>query len=305
MPRELIVLGTASQVPTRERSHNAYLLRFDDHGILFDPGEGAQRQMLLAGVSSSDIHRICVTHFHGDHCLGLPGIVQRLSLDGVERPVPVHYPAGGEEFFQRLRYASSFYDRAPVVAAPVKQAGPIATGPFGTLYAQRLWHSVEAFGYRLVEPDGRRMLPDRLAAAGIYGPDIGALQRNGSFDTPSGRVTLDSVSVPRRGQIVAYVMDTGICAEAVELAADADLLVIEATFLSAEEEIARYAGHLTAADAGRIAAEAGVRCLVLTHFSQRYTDLRPFADEAASRFSGDIVLAADLMRIPLPPRRPS
>ena len=157
MPREVIVLGTASQVPTRERSHNACLLRFDDYGILFDPGEGAQRQMLLAGVSVSDIHRICVTHFHGDHCLGLPGIVQRLSLDGVEHEVPVHYPAGGEEFFQRLRHASSFYDRAPVVPAPVKQAGSIATGPFGTLYAQRLRHSVEAFGYRLVEPDGRRM----------------------------------------------------------------------------------------------------------------------------------------------------
>jgi ribonuclease Z len=303
MPREVIVLGTASQVPTRERSHNACLLRFDEHGILFDPGEGAQRQLLLAGVSVSDVDRICVTHFHGDHCLGLPGIVQRLSLDGVPHEVPVHYPASGEEFYQRLRYASSFFDRATVVPVPVKRAGPIATGSFGTLYAQRLWHSIETFGYRLVEPDGRRMLPDRLAQAGIAGPLIGALQREGSIETPSGRVTLDSMSVSRRGQVVAYVMDTGVCAEAVELAGDADLLVIEATFRSAEEEIARYAGHLTAADAGRIAAEAGVRRLVLTHFSQRYTDVEPFVDEAAAHYSGDIVLAADLSRIPLPPRR--
>ena len=98
-------------------------------------------------------------------------------------------------------------------------------------------------------------------------------------------------------------MDTGICDEAVELAAGADLLVIEATFRSDEEELARYAGHLTAADAGRIAAEAGVRKLVLTHFSQRYADVRPFADEAGAHFSGDLVLAADLSRIPLPPRR--
>jgi ribonuclease Z len=303
MVREVIVLGTASQVPTRERSHNACLLRFDDYGILFDPGEGAQRQMLQAGLSSSDIHRICVTHFHGDHCLGLPGIIQRISLDGVPYAIPVNYPASGEEYYQRLRHASCFYDRATVVPEPVKQPGLIATGPFGSLYAQRLCHSVEAFGYRLVEPDGRRMLPDRLAEAGISGPDVGTLQRNGYFDTPSGRFTIDEMSALRRGQIVAYVMDTGICAEAVELAAEADLLVIEATFLSFEQDVARYAGHLTAADAGRLAAEAGVRRLVLTHFSQRYTDVRPFADEAAEFFSGDVVLAADLSRIALPRRR--
>jgi len=303
MPREVIVLGTASQVPTRERSHNACLLRFDDHGILFDPGEGTQRQMLMAGASASDIDRICITHFHGDHCLGLPGIIQRISLDGVEHEIPVHYPANGEEYYQRLRHASSFYDRAPIVPAPVKQAGPIATGPFGTLYAQRLWHSVETFGYRLVEPDGRRMLPDGLAAAGISGPDVGVLQREGYFDTPGGRVTLEQMSTVRRGQIVAYVMDTGVCAEAIELAADADLLIIEATFLPSETEIARYAGHLTAADAGRIAAEAGVRRLLLTHFSQRYADTRPFADEAARHFTGDIVLGTDLSRVAVPPRR--
>jgi ribonuclease Z len=303
MSREVIVLGTASQAPTRERSHNACLLRFDDHGVLFDPGEGAQRQMLLAGVSASDIQRICVTHFHGDHCLGLPGIIQRISLDGVTSEIPVHYPAGGEEYYQRLRHASAFYDRAQMLAVPVEKAGLIATGSFGSLYAQRLRHSVETFGYRLVEPDGRRMVRERLAEAGISGPDIGALQSIGYIDRPAGRVTLEQMSEHRRGQIVAYVMDTGVCPEAVELAADADLLVIEATFRSTEEEVARYAGHLTAADAGRIAAEAGVRRLLLTHFSQRYADIRPFADEAAKHFSGDIVLGTDLLRVPVPPRR--
>lgn len=93
--RELVVLGTASQVPTRYRNHNGYLLRWDGAGLLFDPGEGTQRQMLLAGVSATDVTRICVTHFHGDHCLDLPGVIQRLSLDGVPHPVDAHYPATG------------------------------------------------------------------------------------------------------------------------------------------------------------------------------------------------------------------
>src|SRR5919198_5227414 len=108
--RELVVLGTASQAPTRQRNHNGYLLRWDAEGILFDPGEGTQRQLILAGVAPSAITRICITHFHGDHCLGLPGVVQRLALDGVAHPVDVYFPASGLEYFERLRRASIFHD---------------------------------------------------------------------------------------------------------------------------------------------------------------------------------------------------
>ncbi len=126
--RELVVLGTASQAPTRQRNHNGYLLRWDGEGLLFDPGEGTQRQMLHAGVAASDITRICLTHFHGDHCLGLPGIVQRLSLDRVEHPVTAYYPASGAEYFARLHHASSFYERAVLREEPVRAAGAIASG---------------------------------------------------------------------------------------------------------------------------------------------------------------------------------
>lgn len=93
--RELVILGTASQVPTRTRNHNGYLLRWDGEGLLFDPGEGTQRQMLHAGVSATQITRICLTHVHGDHCFGLPGVLSRMALDGVPHPVHLHYPASG------------------------------------------------------------------------------------------------------------------------------------------------------------------------------------------------------------------
>ena len=108
--RELVVLGTASQAPTRSRNHNGYFLRWDDEGLLFDPGEGTQRQMLFAGVTASQITRICITHLHGDHCLGLPGVLARMSLDRVPHPVEVCYPAGSREVFGRLRHASLFRD---------------------------------------------------------------------------------------------------------------------------------------------------------------------------------------------------
>ncbi|GAA1793787.1 ribonuclease Z [Planosporangium flavigriseum] len=298
--RELIVLGTGSQVPTRTRNHNGYLLRWDTEGLLFDPGEGTQRQMLFAGVSTSSITRICLTHFHGDHCLGVPGVVQRLSLDRVPRPVHAHYPASGRDYFTRLRRASIFHETADLREEPVTGAEALLPlGPVGHLEARRLDHPVEAYGYRLVEPDGRRLLPDRLAAAGISGPRVGELQRSGRLDG----VDLADVSEVRRGQRFAFVMDTRLCDAVYALAEEVDLLVIESTFLHSDAALAADYGHLTAKQAARVAAESGVRRLVLTHFSQRYTDPDRFAEEAAEEFAGDVIVASDLARIPVPPRR--
>ena len=300
--RELVVLGTASQAPTRTRNHNGYLLRWDGEGLLFDPGEGTQRQMLLAGVPSSAVTRICLTHFHGDHCLGVPGVVQRMSLDRVAHPVVAHFPASGREYFGRLRAASVFHDVLDLREEPLTADGPVAAGPSWTLEARRLDHLVESFGYRLVEPDGRRMLPEALAHAGVSGPDVGRLQRAGSLDVDGRTVRLEDVSAPRPGQRVAFVMDTRMCDAVPALADGADLLVIESTFLEEDAALARAYGHLTARQAATVTAECGVRRLVLTHFSQRYPDPARFRDEAAEVFDGDLVVAADLQTVPVPRR---
>jgi ribonuclease Z len=304
MNRELVILGTASQTPTRHRNHNGYFLQFDKHGFLFDPGEGTQRQMLMAGVSASDITRICITHFHGDHALGLPGVLQRMSLDAVSHEVRCHFPAEDGEYFDRLRYATPYWERAKVVADAM--AGTLTYDCGGVLLMTApLDHGIPCQGYRIVEPDGVRMLPDRLAAAGIAGPDVSRLQEHGHLDVGDARVTLESVSETRPGQSFAFLMDTRVCQAAVDLAAGVDLLVIESTFLSSETELAENFGHLTAEQAARIAAEAGVRELVLTHFSQRYPVAAAdrFREEASAVFDGPIHLAEDLMRISFPRRR--
>jgi ribonuclease Z len=260
--RELVVLGTASQVPTRTRGHNGYLLRWDGEGLLFDPGEGTQRQMILAGVSVTDVTRICLTHFHGDHCLGVPGIVQRLSLDRVPHAVDAYYPASGREYFARLRYASSFQETARLDEWPVRGPGEVARGGFGTLSVAAQEHGVEAYGYRLAEPDGVRMLPELLAAQGISGPAIGELQRSRAISVDGRTVALAEVSEPRPGQRFAFVMDTRLCDGVYALADGVDLLVIESTFLDVDADLAERYGHLTAAQAARVAAESGVRTLV-------------------------------------------
>ena len=302
--RELVVLGTASQAPTRTRNHNGYFLRWDDEGLLFDPGEGTQRQMLFAGVTASQITRVCVTHFHGDHCLGLPGVLQRMALDRVAHEVHAYYPAQNQEVFARLRHASLFHDTLTLRECPVHGDGTAAEAPSFRLETRALSHLVPAVGYRLTEPDGRRMLPGELAARGVTGPDVGRLQHQGSLAIGGQTVTLEQVSQPRRGQRFAFIMDTRLCDAAFELADGADMLVCESTFTDADAGLARDYGHLTAGQAGRIAAESGVRLLVLTHLSQRYESgsAQQLLADAAAVFGGQVVLAADLDRIPVPKR---
>jgi ribonuclease Z len=301
-----VVLGTASQAPTRRRNHNGYLLLWDDEGLLFDPGEGTQRQMLFAGVTASRITRICITHFHGDHCLGLPGVLQRIALDRVPHAVDACFPAQHREVFARLRHSSLFHDVLNLRERPVEGGGTVLEAAEFRVEAQPLSHSVAAVGYRLVEADGRRMLPDKLAAFGVAGPDIGRLQHDGRLVTDDRLVTIEQVSEPRRGQRFAFIMDTRLCDGAFALAEGADMLVCESTFADTEAALADEYGHLTARQAGRIAAESGARLLVLTHFSQRYErgDERLLAEQAAMAFGGPVVMAHDLERIPVPSRHP-
>ncbi|WDV51590.1 ribonuclease Z [Streptomyces coeruleorubidus] len=298
--RELVVLGTASQVPTRHRNHNGYLLRWDGEGILFDPGEGTQRQMVRAGVAAHDLNRLCVTHFHGDHALGLPGVIQRINLDQVPHEITAHYPKSGQRFYERLQFATPYRATVFITEAPADGDGVLAVTPSYTLDARRLSHSIESYGYRIIEHDGRRMLPERLAAYGIKGPDVGRIQREGSL----GGVSLDDVSEVRRGQRFAFVMDTRLCDGVYELAEGCDMLVIESTFLDEDEQLAVEHGHLTASQAARVARDGGVRHLVLTHFSQRYHDPEEFERQArAAGYEGELTVAHDLLRVPVPKRR--
>jgi ribonuclease Z len=291
--REIIALGTASQVPTRLRNHNGYFLRWDDEGFLFDPGEGTQRQMAFASLASSSINRVCVTHFHGDHCLGLGGIIQRASLDRITHPLYVHFPASGAQYFERLRYASIYYPAAEIIPSPVRELpslAVIADTPTYTLYAHALDHGVPTIGYRLEEKSGRRFVPELLAAAGVSGPLVGALSRQGSVTIDGRTVTVDQVSTHRRGSVVAFVMDTRPCAGALALARDADILVMEATYTAEDQSLATEHGHSSSADAARTALEANAKQLAITHFSQRYASTEQHVREARAIFENTIAL---------------
>lgn len=308
--RELFVLGTASQVPTRHRNHNGFFLRWDREGILFDPGEGTQRQLVLAGLSASAITRVCITHFHGDHCLGLPGIIQRFSLENVPL-VKIYYPASGQEYFDRLRRASIFSGMEKIETYPISASGILDEDDSFILEASALDHEVECYGYRVREREQLRVRQDRLDATGLKGAKVGELLRNGSVEHDGKTILRHEVCEVKPGQSFAFVMDTRPCDGADSLALGADLLVCESTFLTSESDVAQIAGHMTAHDAAILARNSGARKLVLTHFSQRYEDSNEFLTEAKP-IHADVVIAEEphpdqpdstRHRIPMPERR--
>lgn len=300
--REFIALGTASQIPTRDRNHNAYLLRWDRECFLFDPGEGAQRQLTLAGIAASAIHHICITHFHGDHCLGLSGILQRLSVDQCAHPIHLYYPESGQIYVERLRSAAIFQSRIEMRLHPVPEISdgmlPLYHSEEYTLYAHSLDHSVPAVGYRLEEKNRVRFVREKLELLGLHGPIVGELHRSGSIEMDGKRITLDEVTECRRGSVFALVMDTRFAPGALALAADADLVVMEATYTSEHSHLAALYKHSTAADAAKTASRAGAHRLALTHFSQRYADSDPHLKEAQEIFP-QVIALKDMDRIPV------
>ena len=169
-----------------------------------------------------------------------------------------------------MRQVSIFHDTSNLEPRPVLEPGVLGDLGRFELRAGALDHRVTTYGYRISEPDGISLDKDRLEAAGIRGPDVGRLVEAGWFDGPSGRVTIDQVSRPRRGQSMAFIMDTALCQAAEELADGVDLLVCESTYRADHEALAAEYRHMTAGQAGRLAAAAGARRLVLTHFSARY-----------------------------------
>ena len=304
MTRDLVVLGTSSATPTRTRSHPGLFLRLDGLGVLIDPGEGTQRQMILAGVAPGSVDVIWLTHVHGDHCLGLPGVLQRRAMAGAG-PVTLLHPAAGDEVVDGLLAASG---PGALVGDRIRNGGSSAeVFSFGEWHfrAVPLSHRIPAYGMQVIEDDGLRVDAAAAAGLGVKGPAVGDLLRDGSVTIAGRRVERGEVASVRPGQRAAVVMDTRLCDGAAELAEGADLLITESTFLQQDLALAEDYAHLTAHQAGELAAKGGANLLVLQHYSQRYADEQVFAAEAgaargALADAGQTIAARDLQRIQFP-----
>lgn len=298
--RDLIILGSSSQQPTRKRNHGAYLFRWNEEGLLFDPGEGTQRQFIFANVAPTCVTRIFVSHFHGDHCLGLGSMLMRLNLDKVTHPIHCYYPASGKKYFDRLRYGTIYHETIKVIEHPVSQAGLVEDDGHFRIEAAFLDHGVDNIAWRITEPSRRKFDPDKLKAFGVAGPLVKQLEAKGELTIGGKCVLLDEVSWVRKGDSFAVVSDTRPCKSAIEIAKGVKLLLCESTYLEEHRDLAEKHYHLTARQAAHIAKEAGVEKLILTHFSARYLYTREFEKEARTIFPN--TEAAEDMKVFLIPR---
>lgn len=282
--RDLIILGCSSQQPTRRRNQGAYLLRWNEEGFLFDPGEGTQRQFIFANVAPTCVTRIFVSHFHGDHCLGLGSMLMRLNLDKVTHPIHCYYPASGKTYFDRLRFGSIYHENIQVIEHPVTKPGLVEEGPTFRIEAFRLEHGTDNFAWRIKEKDTRKFDAQKLKEAGIEGPLVRLIEKDGKVVHQGKTITLDQVSSIRPGDVFAIAIDTLPCRGAIEAARGAKLFVCESTYLEEHRDLAEKYMHMTAKQAAEIAKEAGAEELILTHFSARYQNLEAFAKEARAIF---------------------
>lgn len=297
--RDLTILGCSSQQPTRFRNHGAYLLRWNDYGFLFDPGEGTQRQFIYANIAPTVVTHILISHFHGDHCLGLGSVLMRLNLDKVTHPIHCYYPASGKKYFDRLRYGTIYHEMITVIEHPVSQNGFVYADDKFRIDAAFLEHGVDNVGWRITEADTRKFDKAKLAAAGVQGPMVKELEEKGLIIVNGREVKLEEVSWIRKGDVFSVVIDTCTCQNAVELARDANMLLCESTYLEEHRDLALSHHHLTAKQAATIAKQANAKELILTHFSARYQNLKDFEREARAVFPNTHV-AEDLLTFPFP-----
>ena len=273
MDLDVVFLGTAASMPTAQRNPAALLVRRGSERLLFDCGEGTQRQLQRSSIGLPDLQEIFLTHYHADHFLGLPGMLKTFALRGRDETLlTVYGPQGLRELFSRLR---PFVGRLPYPLSLVElepgermERGAYAIEPF------EVEHGMEALGYTLVEKE-RPGRFDVAAAVGLgvpNGPARGQLQAGQTVTLADGRVVTpgEVLGEPRPGRKIAITGDTAPSALVIQAAHGADLLVHEASFLGEEAERARETMHSTAVDAAEVARLAQVRLLALTHVSPRY-----------------------------------
>ena len=293
----LVILGCSSQQHTRTRNHGAYLLLWKTEGFLFDPGEGTQRQFIFANVAPTSVTRIFISHFHGDHCLGLGSMLMRLNLDKVTHPVHCYYPASGQIYFERLRYGSIYHQQIEIIEHPIFEEGVVHEDEQFLIQSRFLEHGIDNLAWRVTEKDQIKFDQKKLQQAGIFGPNVRLLKQEKELVIQGKKIKLEDVSWVRKGDVVSIAIDTLFCPALVKIADHAKLFLCESTYLEAHSHLAERHHHLTAKQAAKAALEAHVDTLVLTHLSARYQALNEPFQEASSIFPKTIV-AEDLKVIP-------
>lgn len=302
MSMQVVFLGTSGSIPTPERALPAIAVVRQGEIILFDCGEGTQRQMIKAGLSFHRKTKVFVTHMHGDHILGLPGILQTMSLLDRTMNLDIYGPTGIGAFVEAVKQTIQFALTFPVQIHEVKSAGVVCEEREYEVHAVWADHAIPDLAYGLIEkPRPGKFHPEKAKDLGVpEGPMWSKLQQGSKIRLQDGRVVgpEEVVGPPRRGRKIVYTGDTRPSKDLTKLAENADLLIHEATFDDELRERADEDGHSTPSQAAEVAKNANVQWLILTHISARYRDSRLMLEHAKEIFPHTDV-AEDLMKTDL------
>ncbi len=274
-------------VPTKERNVSSHYLDYKGEGILFDCGEGTQRQMNIGGLNRHKIKKIFLTHWHGDHVSGLIGLIQTI---GNKEEAHVLDIFGPKETKKRISSLIESCDFQKKVEIKIKEANPrglekIYENKDYFVEVINLYHSIPTIGYRFVEKDKIKIRISKLKREGVKeGPHIKRLQEGKDMIYKGKTYKNKDYTSVIKGKIFSYVPDTAYGPNCVKIAENADILLCESTFAHSLSEKAKETKHITSREAAQIASQANAKKLILTHFSQRYTEIKEVLDDAKDIF---------------------
>jgi ribonuclease Z len=271
-------------------------MSYKAEGFLFDCGEGTQRQFKQAGIAMTKITRMFITHWHGDHTLGIPGVIQSLGAMEYTGTLKIYGPPKTKEHIARM-FEAFVFDRRIDMEVIETEGGIIVDTKYFSIEALPLQHGVPCLGFAFVEKDRRRVNMAKMKKLGIpEGPHLKVLQDGEDLEYDGKKINFEDVTSLVEGKKVAYVTDTLMCDNAIELARDADLLICESSYAKALEDKAHQHHHMTSQEAGLIASQAGAKKLLLTHFSARYKSTHEVEEDARDVFD-NVIAAKDLMKL--------
>ena len=296
---EITFLGTSSAVHSYTRSHPSIAIKAFGETILFDCGEGTQRQLIYAKISPMKISKIFITHYHGDHILGMPGLLQSMNFRGRETKLTIYGPKGLDNLRQAISNLGFPDFDFPLEWIEI-DSGTVIENEEYIIKAQRVKHNTLTLAYSIEELKKPRFLRQKAIDLGVpVGPDFGRLHRGESVEVNGEIIKPEQVlGPPRKGHKITYSGDTMPCEEIINFAKDSTILIHESTYKAEDKDKADLHAHSTAADAANIALNSNSKELILTHISTRYTEFDDLLKEAQEIFK-NTKIAKDLMKLEL------